>query len=181
MYVWARMARTALTARSRGRYELGEQGRLSFRCLPTDIDPFMHMNNARYMMLADVGRIDLFLRSGLVSLARTNGWMPMLGGLQAVFMREIRLWQRFDLISTIDTWTGSQVLGEHRFILPDGRVAASILTSGGIFDKRNRRFVEMDAVAAALDSSMRPRHLTEIESAFLQTHQAMRETARQEG
>lgn len=81
MYVWARLARMALTAKSRGPYRAGGESRLSFRCLPTDIDSNMHLNNARYMMLADVGRIDIFLRSGLLGLARRNGWGPMMGGL----------------------------------------------------------------------------------------------------
>ena len=78
MYVWARLFRTVLTARSRGRYRLGEESRLTFRCLPSDIDSNLHLNNARYMMLADIGRIDIFMRGGLLALARKNGWAPMM-------------------------------------------------------------------------------------------------------
>ncbi len=81
MYVWLRLARTALTARRRGRYRMGERSSLSFRCLPTDIDTNVHLNNARYMMLADIGRIDIFLRAGLLGVARKNGWAPIMGGL----------------------------------------------------------------------------------------------------
>ena len=73
MYVWARMARMLATARSRGPYMMGGESRLAFRCLPTDIDFNVHLNNARYMMLADLGRIDLFVRAGLITLARKNG------------------------------------------------------------------------------------------------------------
>ena len=62
MYVWGRLARTMLTAKSRGPYRMGGESRLSFRCLPTDIDTNLHLNNARYMMLADIGRIDIFQR-----------------------------------------------------------------------------------------------------------------------
>lgn len=181
MYVWARMARMAITSRSRGRYELGDEGRLSFRCLPTDIDFNRHLNNARYMMLADVGRIDLFIRSGLVTLARRQGWAPMLGGLQAAYIREIRLWQRFEVVSTIETWRGTQVLGRHRFVMADGRTAAQVLTTGGIYDTRNRCFMEMDAVAEALGSKARPRPLTPEEDGFLRTHQEMRASVRQAG
>jgi hypothetical protein len=54
MYVWARMARMLATARSRGPYVMGGESRLAFRCLPTDIDFNIHLNNARYMMLADL-------------------------------------------------------------------------------------------------------------------------------
>ena len=53
---------------------MGDESRLTFRCLPTDIDFNLHMNNARYMMLADVGRIDIFMRAGFSGLpARAAG------------------------------------------------------------------------------------------------------------
>src|SRR6185437_691197 len=138
MYVWARLARMALTARSRGDYRMGDESRLSFRCLPTDIDTNLHLNNARYLMLADVGRIDIFYRTGLIALARERGWAPMLGGLQTVFVREIRLWRKFDVVSTVETWEGSQVIGRHEFVLDSGETAAMVLTTAGIY-RRGRR------------------------------------------
>ncbi|TIX02762.1 MAG: thioesterase, partial [Mesorhizobium sp.] len=82
-------------------YLVGGESRLVFRCLPTDIDFNNHLNNARYMMLADLGRIDIFLRAGLIALARRNGWAPMIGGLQVAYVREIRLWRRFEVVSSI--------------------------------------------------------------------------------
>ena len=150
MYVWARLARMALTARSRGDYRMGDESRLSFRCLPTDIDTNLHLNNARYLMLADVGRIDIFYRTGLIALARERGWAPMLGGLQTVFVREIRLWRKFDVVSTVETWEGSQVIGRHEFVLDSGETAAMVLTTAGVYDRRGRRFLAFDEVIAAL-------------------------------
>jgi hypothetical protein len=82
MYVWGRLLKVALTLKSRGPYLPGGESRLSFRCLPTDIDPNVHLNNARYLMLADLGRMDIFLRSGLLHLTRRNNWAPMMGGVQ---------------------------------------------------------------------------------------------------
>ena len=128
MYVWARLARMVITASSRGTYRMGEESRLTFRCLPTDIDSNFHLNNARYMMMADVGRIDIFLRAGLLGLARKNGWAPMMGGLQTVYVREIRLWKRFEVVSTVETWEDTQVIGRHRFVLEDGQTAALVMT-----------------------------------------------------
>ncbi|WP_292238175.1 thioesterase family protein, partial [Mesorhizobium sp.] len=150
MYVWGRLARMMATARSRGPYQIGDQSRLAFRCLPTDIDFNSHLNNARYMMLADLGRIDVFLRVGLVALARRNGWAPMIGGLQSAYVREIRLWSRFEVVSSIETWEGTSVIGKHRFVLDNGETAALILTTGGVYDRRGGRFLEIEEVVAAL-------------------------------
>ena len=178
MYVWARLARTALTRRRRGPYRWGDESRLGFRCLPFDIDANMHLNNARYMMLADVGRIDIFLRAGLLALARANGWAPMMGGLQTVYVREIRLWKRFDVVSTIETWEGSQVIGRHRFVLPGGETAALVMTTAGIYDFRQRRFVPIDDVVAALGGAIAPRPPSEEERIFMESHLGLRKLAK---
>jgi acyl-CoA thioesterase FadM len=178
MYVWFRLARMALTAKNRGPYSMGGESRLAFRCLPSDIDSNLHLNNARYMMLADVGRIDIFLRAGLLRLARKRGWAPMLGGLQTVFMREIRLWQRFEVISTVETWQDSQVIGAHRFVLEDGRTAAQVLTTAGIYDRGKRRFVGMDEAFAALGHHAVPRPPTAAEQVFMTSHARLRELAK---
>jgi acyl-CoA thioesterase FadM len=178
MYVWARLARMALTTKSRGRFELGDQSRLAFRCLPTDIDINLHLNNARYMMLADVGRIDIFLRAGLIAKARQNGWAPMLGGLQIVFVREIRLWRRFEVVTTIETWEGTQVIGRHEFVLDSGETAAVILTTAGLYDRRGRRFVEIAELLAALGYEASPRAPTQAERAFMASHAGLRAMAK---
>ncbi|HEU4985500.1 MAG TPA: thioesterase family protein, partial [Rhizobiaceae bacterium] len=137
--------------------------------------------NARYMMLADVGRIDIFLRSGLLGLARRNGWGPMMGGLQSVYVREIRLWRRFDVVSTIETWESTQVLGRHRFILDNGETAAIILTTAGVYDLRNRRFLEIAEVLETLGVGVRPREPDPAEQSFLASHQKLRRLAKTTG
>jgi acyl-CoA thioesterase FadM len=178
MYVWLRLARVIPPARTRGRYRLGEQGRLSFRCLPTDIDSNLHLNNARYMMLADMGRIDLFARAGLIQLARRRRWAPMMGGLQAVYVREIRLWKRFDVVSTIETWEDTQVIGRHRFVLEDGRTAAVVMTTAGVYDFANRRFIPVDEIVGMLGDPVRPRPPSEEERIFMASHAGLRRLAK---
>ena len=178
MYVWARLARMAATAKSRGPYTPGSVSTLSFRCLPTDIDTNLHLNNARYMMLADLGRIDLFLRSGFVGLARKNGWVPMLGGLQAAYVREIGLWRRFDVISSFETWEGTQIIGSHRFVQDDGETAALVVTTAGVYDSRTRRFVDMSAAIAALGFAADPRPPSDAEKIFMESHAGLRALAK---
>ncbi|TKT74229.1 thioesterase family protein [Aquamicrobium sp. LC103] len=181
MYVWARLARMALTAKSRGVYRMGDESRLTFRCLPTDIDSNFHLNNARYMMLADVGRIDIFMRAGLIKLARGRGWAPMMGGLQSVYVREIRLWRKFDVVSTVETWEGTQVIGRHRFVFEDGETAALVMTTAGIYDFRNRRFVPIDDLVAELGQRIEPRPPSEEERIFMASHAGLRKLAKGEG
>lgn len=179
MYVWGRMLRMALTAKSRGSYRMGEESRLDFRCLPTDIDANMHLNNARYMMLADIGRIDIFFRAGLIRLARARGWGPMMGGLQSVYVREIKLWRKFRLVSTVETWEGTQVIGRHRFELEDGRTAAMVLTTAGVYDFERRLFVPIDEVVAALGHRIEPRPPSEEERIFMNSHGRLRGIAKE--
>ena len=50
-------------------------------------------------------------------------------------MREIRLWRRFEVVSSIETWEGTQVIGKHRFVLDNGETAALILTTAGVYDR----------------------------------------------
>jgi acyl-CoA thioesterase FadM len=174
MYVWARLARMATTTGRRGPYRLGGESRLSFRCLPSDIDRNIHLNNARYMMLADVGRIDIFLRSGIYRLCRERGWAPMMGGLQAAYVREIKLWQRFEVVTTIETWEGGEMIGRHRFLLEDGRTAAIVLTTVGIYDLKVRRFVPIAEMFGLLGQQGTPRPLDPAEAAFLASHRNLR-------
>lgn len=178
MYVRARLARVVATAGSRGPYAIGSESRLSFRCLPTDIDTNLHLNNARYMMLADLGRIDIFVRAGLMRLVRQRRWAPMLGGLQTVFAREIRMWRRFDVLSSIDTWEGTQVIGRHRFVLDNGETAALILTTAGVYDRPGRRFVPIGEVVGLLGHKAAPREPSETERTFIASHRRLRELAR---
>lgn len=178
MYVWGRMARMVLTAKARGPYRMNGESRLSFRCLPTDVDTNLHLNNARYMMLADVGRIDIFLRSGLIGLARARRWAPMMGGLQSVYIREIRLWKRFEVVSTVDTWDGTQVIGSHRFVLEDGQTAALVMTTAGVYDSAARRFVPIDEIISILGHSFSPRPPTDEERIFMTSHAGLRALAK---
>ncbi|MGC4026443.1 MAG: thioesterase family protein [Mesorhizobium sp.] len=178
MYVWARLAKMAATAKSRGPLNVGEMSRLTFRCLPSDVDANLHMNNARYPMLADVGRYDIFIRSGLVKLGRERGWAPMMGGIQCVFLREIRLWRRFELFSALELWQGLQFMGRQRFVLENGQTACELLTTAGIYDLRNRRFVPIQETMAALGISAASREPTEAEKRFLASHEALRAQAK---
>jgi acyl-CoA thioesterase FadM len=102
----------------------------------------------------------------------------MIGGLESVYVREIRLWRRFEVVSSIETWEGTQVIGRHRFVLDNGETAALIMTTGGVYDRPGRRFVDIDEVVAALGRFVQPRPPTEAERTFMTSHQGLRNLAK---
>lgn len=175
MYVWARFIHMLATANSRGPYKAGEASRLWFRCMPSDVDFNLHMNNAKYPMLADVGRIDIFKRSGMLDMGRKLGWAPIMGGVQCVFIREIKLWQKFELVSTIETWDGAVVLGRHRFLFENGDPAAFLMTTAGVYDRRGKRFMPLSEVMDAVGMTAAQREPTEAEHAFMTSHRLLRD------
>lgn len=178
MYVWGRYLRVKATARSRGPLRIDEASSLSFRVLPGDVDQYRHMNNARYNMVTDLGRMDIFRRSGLWRLRRTHDWGPMLDGSEMAFVRELRLWTQFDLISTMDCWRGRHFLARHRFVHRDGRTAALMLGAVGIYDFTNRRFIEIDRVVETLGQDIASRPPEREEGAFLESHAGLRAFAK---
>jgi acyl-CoA thioesterase FadM len=103
----------------------------------------------------------------------------MIGGLQVAYVREIKLWRRFEVVSSIETWEGTSVVGRHRFVLDGGETAALILTTGGVYDRGGRRFLDIDEVVAALGHAASPRPPTDAERAFMVSHRNLREQAKQ--
>lgn len=123
------------------------------RVWPGDLDLSLHMNNARYLRAADLGRIDLIMRSGFSTSMRRNGWLPALGGLQVVFRREMRLFQRYRVETRVAGWDERVLFMEHRFVAEGGRRAgetvALVLAQAGMIDVRARRRVDMGELLAA--------------------------------
>ena len=130
-------------------------------------------------MLADLGRIDIFFRTGLFALMRRRNWAPMLGGVQSVFVREIKLWQRFDVVSSIETWEGTQVIGRHHFVLENGEI-------GGAGDDHRRHLRPLGKAfcrdgrgdRGARHRSRTPRPPSEAEKAFMASHAGLRALAK---
>jgi acyl-CoA thioesterase FadM len=125
--------------------------RLRFRVWPLDLDTNLHMNNGRYLTIADLGRADLLLRTGLWRAVLKEGLLPMLSGAAIRFRRELRPFQPFTLESRIVAWQGTSFVMEHRFIAKDGAgaeiTAAIALVRGGLYAKRQRKFLPAAHIA----------------------------------
>lgn len=146
MNLWLRVIWLMLTApfRSRLTPPFGVSD-LTFTVLPNDLDTNLHMNNGRYWSIADLGRTDLLLRSGLWRAVWSKGWMPLLSGGIIRFRRELAPFQRFHLQTRVVYWNSQNIVIEHRFMEnSQGRPvpAAIALVRGGLYDRRNKRFID---------------------------------------
>lgn len=146
MNLWFRVFWLFITAPFRARIEAPfGVSRLHFRVWPLDLDTNLHLNNGRYLTIADLGRADLLLQSGLWKAVLKEGLLPMLSGSAIRYRRELRPFQAFALESRIVAWRASAFVMEHRFLTrgKDGEpvTAAIALVRGGLYSKRARHFV----------------------------------------
>lgn len=119
-----RLLMLCLTWRRRPRHGLLDASRLRFRVRLGDLDIFLHMNNARYLALMDIGRVDHSLRCGFWQQIRSKGWHPVVAAERIRFFRSLKLFQTFWLETEIDSWDETRVYMEQRFLAPDGKIIA---------------------------------------------------------
>lgn len=129
--MWLRMIRTLLAARFRARLPLFGQSCLPFCVLPNDLDYNMHMNNARYLGLMDVGRVDLILRTGMWRPMRQHHWSAVLAGSMVRYRRSLKPFQRLTLKSRLIGWDEKWLYIEHR--IEAGGVLACLAMVRGAF------------------------------------------------
>ena len=88
-----------------------------------DVDMNMHMNNARYLEAAEMGRFDMLTRSGLLTTAykamkdeRSNRpFMPVLAGLHIKYIRQLHFREKFHVRSSICATDEKYIYFEQNF------------------------------------------------------------------
>ncbi len=74
---------------------------ISMRVLPTDLDILWHVNNGVYFSYMDFGRWDAIFRNGAYDKSRALGWYSVVASETIKFKRSLKLWDRFELHTTI--------------------------------------------------------------------------------
>src|SRR5262245_40892655 len=120
MNLWFRLIWLILTARSRPRLALFDASNLAFRVWPHDLDMSLHMNNGRYLAIMDLGRVDVIVRTGLISAVLKHRWTPVANAAVIRFRRELRLGDRFRLETRILAWDATTVVMEQVFLFDGG-------------------------------------------------------------
>lgn len=74
-----------------------------FRVLPNDIDVNLHMNNGRYLTMADLMTVEFFVRTGFLRALFKQKWKPVAGGTIVMFRRQLKFGQKYRIRYR---WTG---------------------------------------------------------------------------
>jgi acyl-CoA thioesterase FadM len=154
---------------------------LNFRVMPHDLDAIGHMNNGRYLTMADLGRLDLVLASGLWREVVRNRWTPIASSVAIRFRREMRVFEPFRLETRLMGWDETILVIEHQFIFATGeragQVASRALFKGGFYDRGIKAFVPVKTVMAAMGYTGASPQLPADVEAFLKADDAMRQAA----
>ncbi|HEY6640738.1 thioesterase family protein [Povalibacter sp.] len=129
MFPWLRLIKVSARLAGTARMALLETSRVRLRAWPNDLDINLHVNNGRYLALADLGRFDWFIRTGVFQLARRHDAVPVIGDAIAKFRREIKAWQAFEIHTRLVGWDERWAFLEHRFIR-EGRVIGVVAIRG---------------------------------------------------
>jgi acyl-CoA thioesterase FadM len=183
MNLWVRLLWLLLSAPRRGGLDIArDPSVIDFRVWPHDLDIALHMNNGRYLTLMDLGRLDVMVRSGLWREVLRHKWTPIASAITVRFQRELRLFQKFRLETRLLCWDATLVVMEQLFIIEggvrDGQAAARALFKGGLYDRQERRFVEITRLMTLLGlSEVSPPATAEVE-AFLHADDQLKQANR---
>ncbi|HKE94230.1 MAG TPA: thioesterase family protein [Povalibacter sp.] len=129
MFPWLRLIRAGVKLVGAPRLGLLETSCIRMHIWPNDLDLNLHVNNGRYLTLADIGRFDWFIRTGTLQLARRRNAIPVVGDAIAKFRRELRVGQKFEMRTRMLGWDHRWGFLEHRFVR-DGRVIGVVAIRG---------------------------------------------------
>lgn len=186
MNLWLRLLWLLLTARFRPAIEMPRGvSRLWFRVWPHDLDVSLHMNNGRYLTIMDLGRLDMMLASGLWRAVLRHKWTPIASAAKIRYRRELRPFQRFSLETRLVAWAGDNVVMEQLFVIESGprvgQVAARALFKGGLYDRREKKFVAIERLMSETGIYVEPPTLSPEVEAFLKADDEMKRAGAERG
>ena len=116
MFPWFRLIRVGLSLIAAPRVDLLTTTRVCLRVWPNDLDINLHVNNGRYLALADIGRLHWFVRTGVLGVARQQKAFPVVGDAIAKFRRDLKPFQTFEIHTRLIGWDHKWGFIEHRFV-----------------------------------------------------------------
>ncbi len=165
MFPWIRLIHAGLTCIGQRRIDVLDATCIRMHVWPNDLDLNLHVNNGRYLALADVARLHWFIRSGAFRIARRERAVPVVGDAVAKFRRDLKPFEKFEIHTRMLGWNARWGFMEHRFVR-GGRVLG-VVAIRGLFKGPNGPVepqVFLDAIGVHHDSPPLPQWVSEWSS-----------------
>tara|TARA_B100001287_G_scaffold226171_1_gene195855 strand:+ start:5758 stop:6279 length:522 start_codon:yes stop_codon:yes gene_type:complete len=110
MYPYLRLFKVIVKSQFKSKINFGSDSYdiINLVVLPNDIDPFLELNNGRYVTLLDLGRFAYGARIGMKSFLDTNKWSLTIAGTYNEYRYRLKVFQKFQIKSKIlgydDKW-----------------------------------------------------------------------------
>lgn len=159
MNLYFRLLWTLLRAWRLPKLVVDEVFEREFRVLPNDIDVNLHMNNGRYLTVADLMTVEFFVRTGFLRVLFEEKWKPFAGGTIMTFRRQLKLGQKYRLRYR---WTGCDDHWNYffvEFLTLDGVICAKGYSKGAMVSKTG--LVPMAQSFKSLDFERKDNELAE--------------------
>jgi|SRR5215510_2101876 len=116
MFPWLRLFSVGLSLIDRSKVDLLATTRVRLRVWPNDLDFNLHVNNGRYLALANIGGAHWFVRTGSLGLFRKRKAFPVIGGAIAKFRHDLKAFQTFEIHTRLIGWGSKWAFFEQRFV-----------------------------------------------------------------
>jgi len=142
MNLYIRLLRVIFSHLWRPPLGLLEESIVEFRVWPGDLDGNLHMTNGRYLVIMDLGRVDLLLRMGGLGLFFRRRWRPIAGSAVIRFRRPLKPFRKLRLRTRIVCWDERWVFFEQLFesrgkVVAEGFVRATVRSTEGTVSTRH--------------------------------------------
>jgi len=177
MYPWLRLTRVGLGLVGEPKVDLLATTRVCLRVWPNDLDLNVHVNNGRYLVFADIGRMHWFVRTGVLKVARQQKAFPVVGDAIAKFRHDLRLFQTVEILTRLIGWDRKWGFIEHRFMRKDRVIG--VVAIRGVFKGPNGP-VDPALLLAGLARAAQSPELPAWANRFQQSSELLAELLRQE-
>ncbi|MAI07838.1 MAG: thioesterase [Magnetococcales bacterium] len=119
---------------------------VDFRVWPLDMDINIHMNNARYLSMMDLGRIHHMGKAGMLKQVFKNKWMPVVAKIDIRYIRPIGPFQKYTLKTEITNFDEKYFHMKQTFICKGHEVAVAHL-KGLFLDKHGKKMTSEEILS----------------------------------
>lgn len=155
MNLYLRLFWILITAKFRPKAHLLAATKIKGRVLPNDLDMNMHVNNGRYLSMADLGRVDHLAKTGFLNIMIKRKWKPIIASVNARYIKGLTVWQEYELTTKFLCWDEKWGYFEHRFER-NGKLVAVVYIKGLFVGPNGRVAIEEAARALGVTEPSPP-------------------------